>query len=82
MGLHWQMEILICTCYVAGYAYRREGQTMDQVLFSEPSTKMKQRMEAIKQESAKESSQLPIEEKGATTTELNEVDRFLNDKFK
>ena len=57
---------------------------MDQVLFSEPSTKMKQRMEAIKQESAKESSKLPIEEKeaGVTTTELNEVDRFLNDKFK
>lgn len=32
-----------CPAYLqAGYVYRREGQTLEQVLFSEPSTKMKQ----------------------------------------
>lgn len=32
-----------CPSYLqAGYVYRREGQTLEQVLFSEPSTKMKQ----------------------------------------
>ena len=37
-----------CPSYLqAGYSYQREGQTMDQVLFSEPSTKMKQKMEAM-----------------------------------
>eukprot|EP01039_Chlorochromonas_danica_P001264 gene1264-1379_t len=30
----------------AGYIYEREGQTLEQVLFSEPSTKMKQRYES------------------------------------
>lgn len=34
-----------CPSYqTAGYVYRREGQTLDQVLFSEPSTKMKEKL--------------------------------------
>ena len=34
-----------CPSYVkAGYIYKREGQTMDQVLFSEPSSKMVEKM--------------------------------------
>ena len=32
----------------AGYVYRREGQTLDQVLFSEPSTKMQEKMAEIR----------------------------------
>lgn len=36
-----------CPSYLAaGYQYRREGQTLEQVLFSEPSNKMKERMAA------------------------------------
>jgi hypothetical protein len=37
----------------AGYTYRREGQTLEQVLFGEPSEKMKERMERIKNEEMK-----------------------------
>jgi hypothetical protein len=37
----------------AGYTYRREGQTLEQVLFGEPSEKMKERMERIKNEETK-----------------------------
>ena len=37
-----------CPSYLqAGYQYKREGQTMDQVLFSEPSTKQKVRHVAV-----------------------------------
>ena len=40
-----------CPSYLAaGYVYRREGQTLDQVLFSEPSTKMKEKIEALRQQ--------------------------------
>ena len=66
--------------------YRREGQTLDQVLFSEPSTKMKQRMEVIRQESAKEALSAAVvkrtDEQESTDVDLSDVDRFLNDKFK
>lgn len=62
---------------------------MDQVLFSEPSTKMKQRMEVIRQESAKEASSAAAAVKrsesssdGGGDVDLSDVDRFLNDKFK
>lgn len=72
--------------YTAGYVYRREGQTLDQVLFSEPSTKMKQRMEVIRQESAKEALSAAATAKSTdeqeSTVDLSDVDRFLNDKFK
>lgn len=72
--------------YAAGYVYRREGQTLDQVLFSEPSTKMKQRMEVIRQESAKEALSAAATAKSTdeqeSTVDLSDVDRFLNDKFK
>lgn len=47
----WPIKVFRpCPSYLqAGYQYRREGQTMDQVLFSEPSTKMKERMKEIEQ---------------------------------
>jgi len=34
----------------AGYQYKREGQTMDQVLFSEPSNKMQATLKARRAE--------------------------------
>ena len=58
---------------------------MDQVLFSEPSTKMKQRMEVIRQESAKEAlsaAAAKSTDEQESTVDLSDVDRFLNDKFK
>ena len=51
----WPIKVFRpCPAYMAaGYNYRREGQTLDQVLFGEPSAKMKSRMEKMKsQESA------------------------------
>lgn len=46
-----------CPAFVAaGYNYKREGQTLEQVLFSEPSAKMKLRMKKLKNERAKDSS--------------------------
>lgn len=72
------------TLALAGYVYRREGQTLDQVLFSEPSTKMKQRMEAIQKESQKSTTAAAerTAQQAAAATELSDVDKFLNDKFK
>jgi hypothetical protein len=37
----------------AGYSYKREGQTLEQVLFGEPSEKMKGRLERIQNERLK-----------------------------
>mmetsp|Transcript_8651 Transcript_8651/g.14398 ORF Transcript_8651/g.14398 Transcript_8651/m.14398 type:complete len:186 (-) Transcript_8651:175-732(-) len=46
----WPIKVFRpCPAYLqAGYQYRREGQTLDQVLFSEPSTKMKEKMEEMR----------------------------------
>lgn len=51
----WPIKVFRpCPAYLeAGYVYKREGQTMDQVLFSEPSTKMKEKMEQMRVEEAK-----------------------------
>ena len=45
----WPIKVFRpCPSYLqAGYQYKREGQTMDQVLFSEPSTKQKVRHVAV-----------------------------------
>jgi hypothetical protein len=79
-----------CPSYLkAGYQYRREGQTMDQVLFSEPSTKMKEKMEAIR--AASSSNQNVIESKllESRSDQLDvsdEIDskalELLNERFK
>ena len=48
-----------CPSYLAaGYVYRREGQTLDQVLFSEPSTKMREKMEALRQQKEQEEEEV------------------------
>jgi len=51
-----------CPSYLAaGYQYKREGQTMDQVLFSEPSDKMKAKMKEIqKLKSPNEGEQVKV----------------------
>lgn len=87
-----------CPSYLAaGYTYKREGQTLDQVLFSEPSTKMKQKIEEIRAaEEATAASQrdalsqaaadakaarLADAEKSGTAAEQAELDKFLEDRF-
>lgn len=69
----------------AGYQYRREGQTMDQVLFSEPSDRMKEEMRKIRERNpdAKlyESPGLVDEEKSIDGSNSAEVDRILREKF-
>mmetsp|Transcript_28006 Transcript_28006/g.38558 ORF Transcript_28006/g.38558 Transcript_28006/m.38558 type:complete len:169 (+) Transcript_28006:18-524(+) len=68
-----------CPSYLAaGYQYRREGQTMDQVLFSEPSTKMKERMEQIRiknelDEQQQKVDDVPIEAMKSETDEVIEA---------
>ena len=44
----WPIKVFRpCPSYqAAGYIYKREGQTMDQVLFSEPSNKMQEKLKA------------------------------------
>jgi len=56
--------------------YRREGQTLDQVLFSEPSTKMKEKMMSLKvEQDAKE------EQKEVDLDTLSAEDRLLEERF-
>jgi len=70
-----------CPAYLAaGYQYRREGQTMDQVLFSEPSDKMKA---ILKERGQQQQQQGGKEEKKVDGSNAAEVDRILkewNDK--
>ena len=87
-----------CPEYVAGgYIYKREGQTMDQVLFSEPSTKMqetlKQRrldeIKALEAEKEKVSLLREAEEMAAAGEKVaeermkiaDEVDELLEKRF-
>jgi hypothetical protein len=70
-----------CPSYLAaGYQYRREGQTMDQVLFSEPSTKMREKIEAmrVQEQAEKEAEQAQKEQK---KVELSDAEKFLEDTF-
>ena len=74
-----------CPSYLAaGYQYRREGQTMDQVLFSEPSTKQKEKWAAlqlekktVEQESAVVTDKAEVERKA----DLDPAQKFLEDTF-
>ena len=77
-----------CPSYLAaGYQYRREGQTMDQVLFSEPSTKQQEKMASLKAEKAafiakqKESGTYTKDMETPKKIELNAAERFLEDTF-
>ena len=75
----------------AGYVYKREGQTMDQVLFSEPSTKMQETLKQRRIAEAKEAveaakakatldSELASMKKGDDDI-TNAVDQLLEQKF-
>eukprot|EP01038_Epipyxis_sp_PR26KG_P008323 gene8323-11264_t len=81
-----------CPSYLkAGYQYKREGQTMDQVLFSEPSTKMKEKMAMMREEALVEANNsiATIDESdiSVTVNEKNsennsdEVERLFNERF-
>jgi hypothetical protein len=74
----------------AGYVYRREGQTLDQVLFSEPSSKMKEKMATLAKE--KEATEKAAKDKEKETdkntepdispqVELTEAEKFLQERF-
>jgi hypothetical protein len=80
-----------CPSYLAaGYVYRREGQTMDQVLFSEPSTKMKIRIEELRKQQLKNDdgdfeSEL-LNKKSDQSKEVNEgqldkAEKLLSERF-
>lgn len=73
-----------CPSYLkAGYVYRREGQTMDQVLFSEPSNKMKEKLAAMRANDAKDQMQVPVVDvSGSMEPEnIDAASKLLNDKF-
>ena len=85
----WPIKVFRpCPSYLtAGYAYKREGQTMDQVLFSEPSTKMKEKMEALRNNDSltKSTSSLQTEINGKKAEIIESDDpaiKLLNEKFK
>lgn len=67
----WPIKVFRpCPSYLAaGYQYKREGQTMDQVLFSEPSTKQRESMELKKLEKEKAELQLERETEAAEAVE-------------
>lgn len=85
----WPIKVFRpCPSYLeAGYIYRREGQTMDQVLFSEPSSKMKEkilaesrRVELLELERQKE--ELMRQDINEISGDINEdAEKFLNEKF-
>ena len=78
-----------CPAYQdAGYVYRREGQTMDQVLFSEPSTKMQEKMAEIRKaesDAKKVAMDVENENSGEPRSPLDKTTdaekKFLEDAF-
>lgn len=78
----WPIKVFRpCPAFLeAGYQYRREGQTLEQVLFSEPSNKMKEKLAADKKE-AQEASALRKKAKELTEENLDEVEKMFKDKF-
>jgi hypothetical protein len=82
----WPIKVFRpCPSYLqAGYQYKREGQTMDQVLFSEPSTKMKEKMEAMKVEKQNEENaqkDAAQTERDTKKVELTEAEKLLEETF-
>mmetsp|Transcript_35591 Transcript_35591/g.33751 ORF Transcript_35591/g.33751 Transcript_35591/m.33751 type:complete len:193 (+) Transcript_35591:121-699(+) len=92
----WPIKVFRpCPSYIAaGYVYKREGQTMDQVLFSEPSTKQKESMDAKRRAQAiaslEEEKQKLVEEGGVIDaktraakkgTDLTEAEKYLEETF-
>ena len=82
----WPIKVFRpCPSYLAaGYVYRREGQTMDQVLFSEPSTKMKEKMAALREiEVTSDNGKEDNKRRKIKETEetLTAEEKFLRDRF-
>lgn len=82
----WPIKVFRpCPSYLAaGYVYRREGQTLDQVLFSEPSTKMKEAIEKREAEEAREAAAKSADNAQAqrvADADLSEADKLLQDRF-
>ena len=74
-----------CPSYLAaGYQYRREGQTMDQVLFSEPSTKQQEawaKIQAERQASAQSGTVDKAQAEAERRVNLSDAEKFLEDKL-
>jgi hypothetical protein len=83
----WPIKVFRpCPSYLAaGYQYRREGQTMDQVLFSEPSEKMKKKLEVMRlqRELEEEESKnaVPPKDNLRADGEEDAAQKLLNEKF-
>jgi hypothetical protein len=71
-----------CPAYLqAGYQYRREGQTLDQVLFSEPSTKMKEKIDAMRAAELEEARKKAAEVDTMKTNDTNALDDSVIDRM-
>lgn len=78
-----------CPSYLkAGYVYRREGQTMDQVLFSEPSQKMKEKLAAMrasewqeKQQQQQQQSSVKDVSGSSNPDNVDAASKLLNEKY-
>lgn len=69
-----------CPSYLAaGYVYRREGQTLDQVLFSEPSTKMKEKIEALRQQKQQQEEDQQMEDRKQSLVSKSEDQKELDE---
>lgn len=87
----WPIKVFRpCPAYLeAGYVYRREGQTMDQVLFSEPSSKMKAKMDSMRKEEAEKvmtsmarrKADSPPESDDAQSELKSETEKFLEERL-
>ena len=87
----WPIKVFRpCPAYLeAGYVYRREGQTMDQVLFSEPSSKMKAKMDTMRKEEAEKvmktiargKAESPPESDDAQSALKLETEKFLEERL-
>ena len=75
----WPIKVFRpCPSYqAAGYVYKREGQTMDQVLFSEPSNKMQ---EKLKQDRLEELRKLEAQKAKITLQKEAEMMQAKGDK--
>jgi hypothetical protein len=72
-----------CPSYLAaGYQYRREGQTVDQVLFSEPSDRMKELLRQRAMEQKEEGSSKEEKIDGSSAAEIDRILKEWNDKKK
>ena len=78
----WPIKVFRpCPSYLAaGYVYRREGQTMDQVLFSEPSNKMKAKLAAMREIEVEEATMKKESQDPSVKLSSDEED-FLNQRF-